>query len=304
MNISLKQMRYTLAVAEENHFGRAAARCNVTQPALSQQIKLVEELSGTPIFDRTGKTIRLTPFGQAFVERATPIVREADALLAFATGHKGHPVHALRFGIIPTIAPYLLPEIYPALTNALPDTRFVISENRTEKLLAELELGDLDIALIATDLPKGSRLAQKPLFADPFVLATAKDHAQGTGPVSLNDIPPDQILLLDEGHCLRDQAIEACALRGPGATRAFAATSLSTIVEFVANGQGVTLLPAISLSKEAATPRIQILPLERPGAGRQLSLVWHSSTPFTPLFSKIAAVIVEAGEPLTSSLLP
>ena len=293
-------MRYALAVADENHFGRAAARCHITQPALSQQIKLLEEFSGTPIFDRLGKTVRLTPFGQAFIERAAPIVREADALAAFATAHKGHPVHALRFGIIPTIAPYLLPKIYPALTGALPKTGFAISENRTDKLLAQLEVGDLDIALIATSLPKGSRLTQRELFADPFVLASRKWQTPGTAPVSLADIPAEQMLLLDEGHCLRDQAIEACALRGPEATRAFAATSLSTIVEFVANGQGVTLLPAISLHKEAQNPGIRISPLTAPGAGRHLSLVWHNSTPFLQLFQKIAEIITEAGEPLAS----
>ena len=181
---------------------------------------------------------------------------------------------------------------------------FVISENRTDKLLAELEVGDLDIALIATDLPKGSRLTRTPLFSDPFVLATQKSEIPANAPVSLSDIPADQMLLLDEGHCLRDQAIEACALRGPEATRAFAATSLSTIVEFVANGQGVTLLPAISLSKEAQNPNIQILAIAKPGAGRHLSLVWHSSTPYAELFSKIAGVIVQAAKPLVSSTLP
>ncbi len=303
MTISLKQMRYALAVAEENHFGRAAARCHITQPALSQQIKLLEELCGTPIFDRLGKTVRLTPFGLAFIERAAPIVREADALLVFATAHKGHPVHALRFGIIPTIAPYLLPKIYPALSEALPDTRFIISENRTDKLLGDLELGDLDIALIATDLPKGSRLTQTQLFADPFVLATQKSKNPANAPVSLADIPAEQMLLLDEGHCLRDQAIEVCALRGPEATRAFAATSLTTIVEFVANGQGVTLLPTISLNKEAQNPNIQISALTTPGAGRNLSLAWHNSTPYAELFSKIAGVIIGAAEALASPRL-
>ncbi len=303
MSITLKQMRYARAVAEEGHFGRAAERCNVTQPALSQQIHLLEQICGTPLFDRAGKRFRITPFGQEFIARATTILGETEALIGFAATHSGKPARALRFGIIPTVAPYLLPELYPALRQQMPGLDFAISESRTEHLLAELDIGNLDIALIATEPPATARLARVALFADAFVLATGPS-TEIADPIDLNTLPQDRILLLDEGHCFRDQAMEACALRGADATRTFAATSLSTIVEFVANGQGMTLLPAISLKKETADPRITIHTLAAPGAGRTLSMVWREATPFTNLFLEIAKLVKSAGETRLSEVLP
>ena len=292
--VTLKQMRYALALAETRHFGDAAARCHITQPALSQQIRLVEDFCGAPLFDRLGRSARPTPFGGEFLARARQIVQSADALEVFAMTMTGGPARPLRFGLIPTVAPYLLPEIFPALRASLPELRFEVSEGRTDSLLAGLADGNLDIALIATDPPgDGPRLAATPLFADPFVLATsdADDNAE---PVKLADLDRNRILLLDEGHCFRDQAIAACGLKtGPG-RNSFAATSLSTIVEFVANGQGVTLLPEIALRKETADPRIHIRRLEAPGAGRVLSLVWREATPFAAIFSDIAATIRSA----------
>lgn len=295
INPTLKQLRYALALAKEGHFNRAAANCHVTQPALSQQIKLLEQSCGTLLFDRIGKSVKLTPFGQEFLARARVIIDETEALISFASSHSGTPSHPVRFGIIPTVAPYLLPTIYPALRTALADIDFVISENHTEQLLLALENGETDLALLATDPPIGSRLSCAPLFADPFVLAT-QQSAEISEPVNLDELPKDRILLLDEGHCFRDQAIEACALGDTAAKRTFAATSLSTIVEFVANGQGITLLPTISLKKEAADPRIQITSLAAPGAGRMLSLVWRDTTPFTELFDKIAEIIRTVAE--------
>ena len=291
MTLSLKQMRYAVAVAEERHFGRAALACNISQPALSQQIAQIEVECGTPLFDRLNRAVLPTPFGLEFIERAREVLDSADALIAFMAGHKGDPQRAIRFGLIPTVAPYLLPAIFPALADALPDLTFAVSENRTDALLAGLVEGSLDIALIGTAAPtEGVRFASAPLFDDPFVLATSRDETT-TNPVSLSSLRPERILLLDEGHCFRDQTIAACRLGADPAGRAFAATSLSTIVEFVANGQGVTLLPMIAVRKEAADPRIAIHPLATPGAGRRLSLVWREGSPFAPTFERIGEVI-------------
>ncbi len=303
MSMTLKQMRYALAVAEEGHFGRAADKCHVTQSALSQQIRLLEETCDTPLFDRLGRQVRVTPFGREFLERARSILRDTDALTAFATSHRGNPARPLQLGIIPTVAPYLLPDVYPALRQRLPGIEFLVSENRTEQLLDSLDNGIIDLALIATDPPGNTRLHAEPLFADSFVLATS-ESANVPDPADLADLPKERIMLLDEGHCFRDQAIEACALRGDEAARTFAATSLSTIVEFVANGQGHTLLPAISLRKEATDPRIRIHALAAPGAGRMLSLVWRESTPFTELFERIAGIIRSTGEARLAETLP
>ncbi|MBJ3783729.1 hydrogen peroxide-inducible genes activator [Devosia sediminis] len=295
MTISLKQMRYALAVAAEGHFGRAADACAVSQPALSQQILSLEALCGTPLFDRLKSGVRLTPFGRDFVALARETVKAADTLDDFAIGRSGRLDRPLRFGIIPTVAPYLLPRIYPALTGDLPEISFTISESRTEAMLGALQDGRLDLVLIATAPPSGGpRLVSYPLFDDPFVLATPRDEST-IEPVSLSALPPERILLLDEGHCFRDQAISACHLEGERTTNAFAATSLATIVEFVANGQGVTLLPQIALRKEASDPRIAIHALDDPTAGRQLRLVWREATPYAEIFEQVAEVIRRTG---------
>lgn len=290
MGVSLKQIQYALAVARSGHFGRAAEACSISQPALSQQILALEDLCGAPLFDRLRSGIRLTPFGREFIGLAQEVIKRAEALDSFILGHAERPDRPIRFGLIPTVAPYLLPEIFPALTGGLPGLDFTISENRTEALISGLVDGSLDVALLGTAAPEnGPRLVSRPLFDDPFVLATARGEATST-PVSLANLAPERILLLDEGHCFRDQTIAACRL-GSDPARTFAATSLSTIVEFVANGQGVTLLPRIALRKEATDPRIAIHDLVSPGAGRLLSLVWRDATPFGSTFDKMAEVI-------------
>ncbi len=298
MIITLKQMRYAIAVAQTRHFGRAAKACAVSQPALSQQILALEELCGTALFDRNKTGIGLTPFGREFIERAEPVVRAAEMLDGFALRSSAQPRRPIRFGLIPTVAPYLLPHLFPELTRRLPDLQFTVSESRTEALLDGLNDGSLDIALIATEPPpEGPKLVVAPLFDDPFVLATSSGETTNA-PVSLASLEPQRILLLDEGHCFRDQTIAACRLDGERGARTFAATSLSTIVEFVANGQGVTLLPSIALRKEANDPRIAIHRLETPSAGRKLRLVWREATPFGETFGSIAEAIRTSPQPV------
>lgn len=301
MPISLKQMRYAVAVARTRHFGRAADVCSVSQPALSQQILALEELCGTPLFDRLKSGVRLTPFGREFVDLAQAAIESAEALDAFALGRGGRPDRALAFGLIPTVAPYLLPDIFPALTGDFPELTFTISENRTDALIDGLVDGSLDVALIGTEVPaSGPKLVGRVLFDDPFVLATSRAETPAE-PIALSDLAADRILLLDEGHCFRDQTIAACRLDSDPAARTFAATSLSTIVEFVANGQGVTLLPEIALRKEATDPRIAIHPIASPGAGRVLSLVWREATPFAAIFERMAEVIRQVRSPGNSA---
>ena len=288
---SLKQLRYAVAVAQSGHFGRAADLCAVTQPALSQQIQTLEAICGLPIFDRLARGIKLTPFGEEFIDLAQNVLDAADRLEQLAEEHAGKPKRPLRFGMIPTVAPYLLPDIFPALQRDLPQLSFAISESRTEALLAGLAEGSLDLALIATEPRSGGpRLTLAPLFEDAFVLATAADEPRRE-PVPLAELNPSRLLLLDEGHCFRDQTLAACGLSGATAPKTFAATSLSTIVEFVANGQGITLLPQIALRKETAGERIRVHALAAPGAGRMLSLVWREATPFAGLFETIARSI-------------
>ena len=297
MSISLKQMRYIVTVAQTGHFGRAASSCNISQPALSQQIQAVEQICGTPLFDRLKAGARLTPFGEEFVRRARHVLDSADALTTLAQRQSSPPSRPVRFGLIPTVAPYLLPAIFPALTHGLPGLRLTISENRTEALVDGLADGTLDIALIGTEAPgNGPRLVSRTLFEDQFVLATSSAE-KPEGPVTLKALAPERVLLLDEGHCFRDQTIAACRLDSDVSVRTFAATSLSTIVEFVANGQGVTLLPTIALRKEANDPRIAIHALAAPGAGRTLSLIWRDGTPFAATFEQMTQIIRASGSP-------
>lgn len=289
--ITLRQMTYAIELAETGHFGRAAEACHVTQPALSQQIRQLEEICGAPLFDRLGKSVRVTPLGREFVERARRIIEEADALETFLAGHRGLPERPLRFGLIPTVAPYLLPDIFPALQREMPGLTFSVSESRTDTLVEGIEDGSLDMALIATEpRPGGPKLVVRPLFADEFVLATPATESSPE-PVPLDRIDHDRMLLLDEGHCFRDQAIAACGLDRDMSRRTFAATSLSTIVEFVANGQGITLLPSIALRKEATGGRIAVHELESPGARRMLRLVWREGAPYGRVFEEVAGVI-------------
>jgi len=286
---TLRQLQYVVALADAGHFGRAAEQSHVTQPALSQQVRQLEELCGAPLFDRLGKTVRLTPFGREFADRARKILDETDGLMSFVESQSGRPNRPLRFGLIPTVAPYLLPDIFPALRHDLPRLAFTVSENRTDALLEGLLEGTLDLALIASQPPAGGpKLTLDPLFRDGFVLATGPAETRAE-PVALNAVDGARMLLLDEGHCFRDQAIAACGLDGM-AGKTFAATSLSTIVEFVASGQGITLLPEIALRKEA-TGRIQVHRLAAPGAGRMLSLCWREGSPFEAVYRDMAGSI-------------
>jgi len=291
MNITLKQMRYVLAIAQTGHFGRAANQCHVTQPALSQQISNLETMCGALLFERGKKPIRPTPFGREFISRVKPILADCQNLAEFASSQSGTPNNPIRFGLIPTIAPYLLPEIFPPLLKNFPNPGFNVLEGQTENLQHMLEMGDLDMALIATEPPKsGVPLTTIRLFDDPFVLA-APAGTNIDEPVQLADLPKDQLLLLDEGHCFRDQMIKACALEKEQKTNSFSATSISTIMAFVANAQGLTLLPAMSVTKEAADKRIKLYDLAPPVAFRTLSLVFSKSSPFKSLFEDIAREI-------------
>ncbi len=292
--MTLRQLHYAQIIAEEGHFGRAAERCHVTQPALSQQIRALEDRCKAPIFDRLGKSVRLTPFGRDFLAHAGRVLNAASDLETFADMSAGHPARPLRFGLIPTVAPYLLPDILPALKSSFPSTHFSVSEGKTDRLLAALTDGDIDLALVGTEIDQAN-LATAPLFADPFVLATRRGTAIAD-PVSLPDLPREQFLLLEEGHCLRDQMVDACALKPDLSGRTFAATSLTTILELVANGYGVTLLPAISLRREAHNGRIDIHTLGAPGAARLLRLAWRAGSPYEGLFRSIAETLTAVGQ--------
>ena len=290
-NISLRQLRYFEAVAQTLHFGRAAAQCAVTQPALSMQIQELERELGTILIERSPHGAKLTPAGVEIARRVSSILASIHDLAEFAE-HGGRVLTgALRLGVIPTIAPYVLPKLLPKLRAAYPELDLQLREAQTHYVLSELASGRLDAVLLSlpSDHPGIESLE---LFEDPFVLALpasrlAPEKAEVTSKLFENE----RLLLLEEGHCLRDQALSFCSLKQVQNLNTFGTTSLSTLVQMVANGFGVTLLPLISLETEARRGDIHLVFFGDPEPHRKIGLVWRRSSSRTSDFLELAAVV-------------
>lgn len=307
MSITLRQLAYLTALAEEAHFGRAAARVHITQPALSMQIRELEGALGLTLVDRLPRGVRLTRAGHEVLLRAGRILAEVREMEAAA--RRGALGGVVTLGVIPTLAPYLLPPALAALRGAvdLPqDLR--LREAETETLLRELSDGTLDAAVIAT--PAGPGMVELPLFEDRFLLAgtaarlaALAGQAEALRPVSLD---PDQLLLLDEGHCLADQALEVCALdrRRMGGGRAridLGASSLATLCGLVAAGMGLTFVPeAAARAESAAAPQMALLRFAAPEPSRQVRLVRRAAIGEEPWVPALARLLAGAGQGLVA----
>jgi LysR family hydrogen peroxide-inducible transcriptional activator len=245
--ITLKQLRYLVAVADARHFGQAAAACHISQPSLSAQVQQLEETLGLQVFERSGRRVLPTPAGAAVIEQARRVLAEVDALAAMARDADAPLAGDFRLGVIPTLGPHLLPRILPKLRAAYPALRLYLREDLTDRLLDRLEQGGLEAALMALPVDRAG-IAARPLFDEPFRLAVpAGDPLAGRDPVTGADLAGAPLLLLDDGHCLRDQALDICRHAGGGYDAArFAATSLETLREMVAGRIGITLLPALA----------------------------------------------------------
>lgn len=294
MRITLRQLRYLDALAAEGHFGRAADRVAVSQPALSAQIRELEEALGCQLVERAASGTRLTPAGLAIVERGRRILAEVGDLEAYARAAADPAVGTLRLGIIPSIGPYLLPKLLPALAAAFPDLKVVVRETVTAPLVGELQDGGLD--LVVASLPLGDpSFVEVPVFTDAFLLATP-----ATGPLALGaferaaDIPTEALLLLEDGHCLRDQTLASCgALDARRLTRA-GVTSLATILQLVAAGQGITLLPELFLAATALdADRVRLRRFPDPEPNRTVGLAWRRSSPLSGLCERIAGLTAQ-----------
>ncbi len=273
--VTLRQLQYCLAVAGARSFRRAAEACRVSQPSLSAQVAEVERALGVRLFERDRRRVLVTAAGEALLERAQRVLVEADDLLEAARRRADPLSGTLRVGVIPTVGPYLLPRAAPALRKALPELLVLWEEDKTAALVRRVSAGELDAALLAREADLGELVVAE-LAADPFVLATAPGHplARGAGPLRPSDLRGERVLLLDDGHCLRDQALEVCA-RARAEELGFRATSLSTLVQMVASGAGVTLLPRIAVDAEARRADVSIRPFTRPAPGRTLVLAWR-----------------------------
>jgi LysR family transcriptional regulator, hydrogen peroxide-inducible genes activator len=291
--ITLRQLKYLEALAEHRHFGKAAEACAVTQPALSMQIRELEKFLGVELVERRPGEIVLTDIGIEVMKRGGRVLSETRDLVDFAR-HYGRPLTGrLRLGVIPTIAPYLLPCILPALQHRCPELRVELRESQTKVLLDELTRGALDLVMLALPVAEGE-LEAMPLFDDPFLLAVpAGDPHPESAPVNVDDIDHERLILLEEGHCLRDQALAYCGNGGHGGAMGLGATSLTTVMQMVANGYGVTLVPQVAVDVEVRDERIKLLRLVPPQPGRTIGLVWRQTSPRKVDFIALGQLITE-----------
>ncbi len=287
--LTLKHLRYFEALARHRHFGRAAEASAISQPALSLQVKELEDILGAPLVERGARQIRLTPLGEDFAMRARDVLRSVDELAALARASTGPLAGRLRLGVIPTVAPYLLPDLIRQLADRFPDLTLHPREAVTSRLVRDLTEGRLDLALVALPVSEPS-LAEHPLFDEEFLLVRPAAQAQDPVP-TLAQLGRMQLLLLEEGHCFRDQAISVCKLPRLPAGEIMEGSSLSTLVQMVAAGIGVTLIPAMAAPLEERSAAVAIDRLPKPRPGRTIGLVWRKSNPLADRLGDLARAI-------------
>ncbi len=296
INLTLRQLRYFDALATHGHFGRAAEACSISQPALSMQIKEMEDTLGVMLFDRGARQVRLTQFGEAAVQRIREILRSVDELGDLARAARDRLVGRLRIGVIPTIAPYLLPAVISDLAAAHTELDIHVRETLTPKLIEELTDGRLDTAILALPISEPT-LAEVPLYTEPFVLV--RPGADADVPVPSRDALREmRLLLLEEGHCFRDQALSFCNLQSTPPRELLDASSLSTLVQMVGAGMGVTLIPEMAVAVETRSAAVSIARFEEPQPARTLGMVWRKASPLAGQLSEIAEVVRRAAEGL------
>lgn len=277
-----------VAVADHRSFRRAAELCAVSQPSLSAQIAQLEEAAGARLFERDRRRVLLTPAGEILVAQARRVLAEADEWMD-AAARLGDPLNGrLRVGVIPTISPYLLPEIAPALREAFPKLQLAWVEDKTAALIAEIAGGRLDAAVVALEAELGD-VEHAVIGHDAFVLATPRRHPLGVAskPAALRELDDVDVLLLDDGHCFREQVLTLCSNSG-AREREFRATSLSTLTQMVAAGAGVTLLPRIAVATENRRGELEIRRFAAPAPGRTIGLIWRRRSPIASALRRLA----------------
>lgn len=291
---SLRQLQYAVAVADARSFSEAAWRCRVSQPSLSAQIAQLEDALGTRLFERDRRRVLLTTAGEQIVARARVVLREVDDLADLAQRSTDPLASTVRLGVIPTVSPYLIPCIRPALRRAYPKLTLLWVEDKTQVLVAKLAAGEIDGALLALEAEIGD-VEHEVVGYDPFVLAAPAGHALMVrkSPARISELRDENVLLLDDGHCFREQALAVCS----GAKiheLEFRATSLPTLAQMVADGAGVTLLPQLAVATEAKRARLAVRPFAAPVPGRTIALVWRRRSPLGQALQRIAGTAREA----------
>jgi len=295
--ITLRQLRYLSALARHGHFGRAAEACSVTQPALSMQIRDLERTLGVTVVERRPGEVMLTDVGREIARRGEAVLTASRDLVDFARHRSGLLHGRLTLGVIPSLAPYVLPQILPLLQTKFPELRLELRETQTRQLVDDIKSGALDAAMLALPVAEAD-IDSIPLFEDLFLLAVpANDPRATTTRVAVEEIDQGKLILLEDGHCLRDQALAFCAtatrggMAGSGAGTVFGASSLNTVIQMVAGGYGVTLIPQIAADVERRDGRVKFLRLKNPEPGRSIGLVFRRTSPRKTDFAALGEVV-------------
>ena len=295
--MNIRDLKYIIAVAETGHFGKAAAHCFVSQPTLSGQIKKLEDELEITIFERTNRSVEITPVGEAILTHARSIMEQADAIRQLAQMYRDPLAGPLRIGAIPTLSPYLMPLILVPLKEQFPQMKIILSEEMTDTLLERLHNHEIDAALLATPVQE-QEFDKFPLFDEPFWVAYARDHAfYQKNQIRLGDLRNENLLLLAEGHCLADQAMEVCKVKERqthGEMADLRASSLETLIQLVGAGYGITLVPALAMRGSwTAGSGVVAQPLAIANASRRVSLAFRHSFPRRAALQAFADVIID-----------
>jgi LysR family transcriptional regulator, hydrogen peroxide-inducible genes activator len=292
--VNLRDLRYLVALAEHRHFGRAAEACFVSQPTLSTQIRKLEEELGVTLVERAPRKVMLTAAGRDIAERARRIVADVEQMKEAARRSQDPEAGSVRLGIFPTLGPYLLPHVVPRIRARFPRLELLLVEEKSPEILARLRGGRLDAGLLALPV-HDDQLHAEFLFEEPFLLAVSRDHALAArGSLRLRDLKDERLLLLEDGHCLRDQALDVCHMAGAGENAGFQATSLETLRQMVAAGVGVTLLPALAVRPPVPpSPDIRLLDFEGSPPSRRIAMVWRRSSAMAGFLEQLAGMFRE-----------
>jgi LysR family hydrogen peroxide-inducible transcriptional activator len=278
-DLKLKDLRYLVAVADARHFGRAAERSFVSQPTLSAQIKKLEEYLGVQLIERSPKRVSLTVAGEEIVERARRIVEASEEIVELAKGHRDPLAGRLKLALLPTIGPYLLPNVAGKLRRQLPRLELMLYEYQTDVMLEKLHSGEIDVGILALPVPMDG-LESYELYREPFTVALPVNHRLASrASIKVSDLKDETLLLLEDGHCLRDQALDICSGSGIHEKQDFRATSLETLRQMVAAGVGITLLPELAgRGAYGAARGVSIKPFAKPVPARTIGALWRKSS--------------------------
>jgi LysR family hydrogen peroxide-inducible transcriptional activator len=287
--MNFRALQYFVKLAELKHFSKAANACFVSQPTLSTQIRKLEEELGVSLVERAPRKVMLTPIGEDIAHRARHVLRDIEHIKDAARRSKDPETGTIKLGIFPTLAPYLLPHVIPAIRQKYPELRLQLAEEKTEEILNMLDQGRLDAGLLALPV-EDNGMEIEILFEEPFVTAMPSSHPLcEKQSISLQDLEGEELLLLEEGHCLRQQALAVCKLAGAHERVDFHATSMETLRQMVAINAGVTLMPVLSVKPPIqSTDNITLRPFIAPAPSRTIALVWRSSSPLGGFLRKLA----------------